>query len=89
MASSNVVPFPKQPRTPVSEYVTVHDFARITSTHPATIYRAIKRGELPHIRIGRTLRIPRIAARIDTRPTWDRPHPDIIVTVGGEAPDER
>lgn len=68
---------------PESEYVTVPEFARITRTSERNLYRLIAKGELPALRIGRSLRIPRMATRIDNRNPWARPIDDYHVNVDG------
>ena len=35
-----------------------------TALSPASIYRAIERGDLPFVKVGRSLRFPRVALRI-------------------------
>jgi excisionase family DNA binding protein len=42
-----------------SPYYTVRQVAAIYQLHPQVVYRAIARGDIPVIRIGRALRIPR------------------------------
>jgi excisionase family DNA binding protein len=37
---------------------TVHEVAKLLKTSPNSIYNAIKRGEIPYVRIGKLIRIP-------------------------------
>lgn len=46
------------------ELLTVEQFALLTQYHPQSIYRLIARGTIAVVRIGRTIRIPRTAARV-------------------------
>ena len=45
------------PRAPGTQLVSVAEAARITGCHPETIRRRIRVGELPHVRVGRAIRI--------------------------------
>lgn len=46
------------------ENCTVEQFALLTQYHPKSLYRMIKAGRIPVIRLGpRTIRIPRILAK--------------------------
>jgi excisionase family DNA binding protein len=56
--------------------LTVAAVAERLDVNPATVYRAVSRGELPAIRIGRTIRIPEIALA-------PNPTPELVL-----APDE-
>lgn len=44
-----------------TSYLTVADAARVLAVSRKTIYRLVWRGELPFLRVGRALRIPRNA----------------------------
>lgn len=44
-----------------SAYLTVYEAAELLRVHPQVIYRMIKAGDLPHLRVGRVYRIPRTA----------------------------
>ena len=48
---------PQDPRL----VLTVKEVARLLGINKNSIYGAIARGELPHIRIGRSIRVPRAA----------------------------
>ena len=37
---------------------SVHEFAKVTGVLPGTVYEAIKRNEIPSIKIGRRIIIP-------------------------------
>ena len=39
--------------------LTLHDVAEYLRVHPSTVYRLIKRGELPRFKIGRDFRFNR------------------------------
>lgn len=39
-------------------YLGVADVARILRLHPRTVYAAVRRGDLPHIRVGQAIKIP-------------------------------
>lgn len=41
--------------------LTVEEVAGILRVNPKTVYRAIERGELPGLRFGRVIRVPRHA----------------------------
>ena len=41
--------------------MSVKDAAEFLSMNPATVYHAVKRGTLPHVRIGRSIRFSREA----------------------------
>ena len=57
------------------EFLTVEQFALLTQYHPQSIYRMIKRGSIPVLRLGRiAIRIPRSAAR-----TVRAQHPSAMV----------
>ena len=43
-----------------SETVSVDQFAQVFDLHRTTVYSAVKRGELPAVRVGRRIRIPRV-----------------------------
>ena len=45
------------------QHVKIPFVAEATGTAPGTIYRAIARGEIPAVRIGKSLRIPSHVAR--------------------------
>jgi excisionase family DNA binding protein len=45
-------------RTP---YLTVAEAAHLLRVHPQSVYRMVHAGELPHLRVGRAIRIPREA----------------------------
>ena len=40
----------------IGEYMTVNDVARLLNVNPRTVYRWYSAGELPHIKIGGSLR---------------------------------
>jgi len=40
----------------IGEYVTVNDVARLLNVNPRTVYRWCSAGELPHLKIGGSLR---------------------------------
>lgn len=42
-------------------FYTVRETAQLTRLSAASVYRAVERGELPSVRIGGSLRIPRAA----------------------------
>lgn len=46
------------------ELLTVEQFALLTQFHQQSIYRLIAKGDLPIVRIGRAVRIPRAAIRV-------------------------
>lgn len=56
------------------ELLTVEQFALLTQYHPVSIYRLISKGSLAVVRIGRSIRIPRSAARVvrDKHPNADQ-----------------
>lgn len=41
--------------------ITVEEFAQAVGLAPVSVYRTVKRGEIPSIRIGRRFMIPRTA----------------------------
>jgi len=43
--------------------LTVHEVASAVGLAPSTIMKAIKRGELPHVREGKSVLVPRRAAK--------------------------
>lgn len=59
-------------RLPERPTMTVPEAAEALGVHRDTVYDAVRRGELPAIRLGRTVRIPtaRIARMLDL-PTQD------------------
>lgn len=48
------------------EYLTPEDVAAYLGIGRSATYEAIRRGDLPHLRIGRLLRIPRAALQVLT-----------------------
>lgn len=42
----------------MTQLLTVNEAAAILKMNPATVYRATRSGTLPHVRIGRSVRIP-------------------------------
>ena len=46
-------------------YTSVKDAAKRLDVHPDTVRRMIYAGELPHVRIGRAIRIPLDALTLD------------------------
>lgn len=55
------------------EWLTPTETAALLRVSVQTIYQAIQRGEIPHVRLGRTYRIPR--SRLDLPPVR-QPHAD-------------
>jgi excisionase family DNA binding protein len=53
-------------RTP---YLTVDEVAKLLRIHPQSVYKMVSDGEMPHIRSGRKIRIPRTALDQITRAT--------------------
>jgi len=49
---------------PSARALTVAAVARRLNVCEATVYRALRRGELPYIRIGRAIRIPSAALEV-------------------------
>lgn len=50
-----------------SPYLTVAEAAELLRVHPQAVYRAIQNGEIAHVRVGRVIRIPRVAIDAITR----------------------
>ncbi|MCL6562168.1 MAG: helix-turn-helix domain-containing protein [Firmicutes bacterium] len=55
-------------RPPRQELFTVKEVSAITRLSLPTIYRAIEKGEIPALKIGRSRRIPRWWVEAQTRP---------------------
>lgn len=47
----------------VQDLLTVDQCALLTQMHPKSIYRLIERNAIVYVRIGRSVRIPRVALR--------------------------
>ena len=39
--------------------LTVSEAAKLLRVHPNPVYELIRRGELPHVKLGRVIRLPR------------------------------
>ena len=46
------------PEVGEAPYLGVREYARLFSVSTATVYRAVARGELPHVRVSSVIRIP-------------------------------
>jgi excisionase family DNA binding protein len=57
---------------PTHRLLTVPEVARILRTSERLVYGMIKRQELPHVRLGRLMRIPKDAIEQLLRPTTER-----------------
>jgi excisionase family DNA binding protein len=44
--------------------LTVEEAARVLGVAKNTLYEAIQRGEVPHVRLGRLIRVPRHALEV-------------------------
>jgi excisionase family DNA binding protein len=70
-------------------YLRPSDIARRLALHRSQIYKLIKDGTLPHIRIGRAVRVPVGAFEAYLRSLHGRPHaPDATGRVAASAPGE-
>lgn len=56
---------------PCQKYVSAALVAAVTGVSRNTVYRLIRSGQIPSIRVGRTLRVP--AAYLDDLPTGEVP----------------
>jgi excisionase family DNA binding protein len=56
--SNRVTPYDELP-----EYLTPDEFRAYISLSRNTIYELLRRNEIPHVRFGRTIRIPKAALR--------------------------
>ena len=54
--------------------MTVDEVALLLRVHPNTVYRAVGRGEIEAIRIGRSYRIPESAVAAHRMPTAEPHH---------------
>jgi excisionase family DNA binding protein len=45
---------------PSSDYLTVDEAAKLLHISRNSAYKAVEAGELPHVRLGKTIRIPRV-----------------------------
>lgn len=57
---------------PTNGYLTVQEVAKALRLNRNTVYAAIENGQLPHLRIGRQIRIPRSALPDLTGPVGER-----------------
>lgn len=51
-----------------TDYMTVRETSKYLKLKPLAVYRMVKDGKIPHLRVGRSIRIPK--QRIDTLVRW-------------------
>jgi len=47
-----------------AQFLTVEQYAAAMNLGIATVYRALKRGEIEHVKVGHSIRIPRTAIEV-------------------------
>lgn len=67
MADQKVSVPPTTPYENLPEYLSPEEFGAYLRLSRNTTYELLRRGEIPHKRYGRTIRIPKSALRLDTQ----------------------
>lgn len=49
-----------------AQFLSVEEYAERLNVSPYTVYREIKKGTIPHVRVGKAIRIPLSALEVRT-----------------------